>query len=371
MGFDSAAVYAPRILYVGDLVSGGTCAQRLRALRDLGVAVTPVDTEQTAHRRRDRTWWQRIRRRCIGPYDWAGANQRVIERVQSEAFDIVWVDRGVTIEAATLRCVREWQPCCRIIGYSPDDMQARHNQSPQFRRHLPLYDLYLTTKSYGVDELRAMGCPQVVFCANAFDPHTHRPVSVTPEVRRRYGGAVGFVGTWERDRACSLLHLARAGIAVRVWGDGWQRVRKRHDNLTIEGRALYNDEYAAALSAFDINLCFLRKVNRDLQTTRSVEIPACGAFMLAERTAEHLALFTEEREAAYFGSDDELLTKVEHYLAHPEQRRRVAAAGRARCVRDGYSYATRLAQALALAGIDCVPERTVSEGMDFRCASPS
>ena len=40
-----------------------------------------------------------------------------------------------------------------------------------------------------------LGCPRVSFCANAFDPHTHRPVPVNPEMRRRYGGPVGFVGS--------------------------------------------------------------------------------------------------------------------------------------------------------------------------------
>src|SRR4029450_7028444 len=92
-----------------------------------------------------------------------------------------------------------------------------------------------------------------------------------------------------------------------------------------------------AICATRINLCFLRKVNRDLQTTRTMEIPACGAFMLAERTDEHRAPFEEGKEAEYFESGVELRAKVDYYLAHEEERRRIGLAGRERCLRSGYS----------------------------------
>jgi spore maturation protein CgeB len=340
-----------RILYVGDLTPGGTCAQRRRAFEDLGCQLTPVALIDAAARRRARALHERVRRRLLGPRDWLDANRQIVEHARQQRFDILWIDRGLTIEAKTLAAVHELQPQCRIVGYSPDDMYARHNQSPQFRRHLSRYDIYFTTKSYGVDELRAIGCPAVAFSGNAYDPGTHRPLPVDAAARQQYGGQVGFVGSWEAARAASMVRLASEGIPVRVWGNMWERQRQQHADLRVEGRALYGDDYALAINAFDINLCFLRKLNRDLQTQRSVEIPACGAFMLAERTDEHQALFAEGREAEFFGSDDELLEKTRHYLAHPEQRRRIAAAGRERCLRDGYSYQDRLAEILDRLGL--------------------
>jgi spore maturation protein CgeB len=114
--------------------------------------------------------------------------------------------------------------------------------------------------------------------------------------------------------------------------------------------AVIEDDYAAAISATRINLAFLRKSNRDLQTTRSVEIPACGGFMLAERTAEHQELFAEGFEAAYFEGAEELIAKTNYYLAHEDERARIACAARRRCLRDDYSYAGRLRAAIEEAG---------------------
>lgn len=51
-----------------------------------------------------------------------------------------------------------------------------------------------------------------------------------------------------------------------------------YPTLDIRIGGLYSDNYVKALQSFKISLCFLRKMNFDQQTTRSVEIPACGGF---------------------------------------------------------------------------------------------
>ncbi|HKV53256.1 MAG TPA: glycosyltransferase, partial [Candidatus Binataceae bacterium] len=76
---------------------------------------------------------------------------------------------------------------------------------------------------------------------------------------------------------------------------------------------------------------------------------ACGGFMLAERTAAHCELFAEDVEAAFFGSPDEMVQQVVHYLPRVAERRRIAAAGRERIVKGGNSYRDRLNEILALA----------------------
>ena len=350
MRLDGSPPGRVRLLYVGDLTPGTTSAQRQRALQEIGCEAATINIAPSDPRPQ-RGLLGRVRRRLFGPRDVLGVNRQILELVRRTPYDAIWLDKALIIDATTFRAAKESLPRAVFIGYSPDDMYARHNQSPQFRAHLACYDVFFTTKSYGVQELHALGCRRAVFVDNAFDPHTHRPLDITAADRLRYGGPVGFVGTFERARGESMYHLASAGIPVRVWGNRWERWRTRHPNLRIEARALYGDEYALALNAFDINLCFLRKQNRDLQTTRTVEIPACGAFMLAERTDEQRALFVEDSEAAFFESDAELLAKTRYYLARQQERERIAAAGRARCDTGGYSYQSRLCAMLRIAGV--------------------
>ena len=336
------------ILFVGELLKGKTSHQRFCALEQLGHRVWPVDLTLRS-RFTPRAVLSRLSHKLfrmgvpyLGPLDLAGINRRILDLACTRSVDVLWLEKGIHVHRSTLQRVKETGQSCTIIGYCPDDMGARHNQSGQFLRSLPLYDVYFTTKTYGVEELKALGCPRVHFVANAFDPNTHRPVTLTAERKKLLGASVGFVGTFEEDRARSMDFLASQGIGVRIYGNDWQSFHPSSPNLRIEGRAVYGDEYAEVLCACDINLCFLRRMNRDRQTQRSVEIPACGGFMLAERTEEHLELFKEGKEAEFFGSDEELVSKVRYYLDHPDERKRIAAAGRERCLRSGYSYHDRL-----------------------------
>ena len=122
---------------------------------------------------------------------------------------------------------------------------------------------------------------------------------------------VGFIGSLERDRAGDMQFLAQHNIPVRIWGNGWGSYPPQEDNLVIERRALVNTDdnalYFKAIGVTKINLAFLRKANRDLHTDRSIEIPACGGFLMAEYLEEPARLFVEDRKAVFFRSREELL----------------------------------------------------------------
>lgn len=346
------------ILFVGDLNEHARSFQRFNAIKDLGydvVGLSCVPLEN--HRKKSRgvlyawrTTHQKFLHKLGFPNDAAGINKRLVDFANNHSVDLIWVEKGLMIKPATLNKIAKLNPNSLMVSYTEDDMFNPVNQSYYYRKSLSIYDLVVTTKSYNTDdkELPAMGARRVYFVDKAYDRRFHRPISVGVADKERYGAEVGFVGTFEKDRAEKMLYLAKKGVEVRIWGNGWFSWVNKHKNLRVEGRAVYNEEYIKALCATKINLCFLRKINRDLQTDRSIEIPACGAFMLAERTEEHKRLFIEDEEAAYFdiGNNDELFEKVSYYLNNDEEREKIAVAGRRRCIESGYSHHDRLKQIL-------------------------
>lgn len=338
----------PDLLYIGDLGPGTTSRMRCEALKELGYRVTEFATDVHQPNIVLR-YADKFARRLRIPIDHAGVNRMLLDLPEIPA--ILWIDKGNTVLPSTLRAVRRRAPAVRIIGYSPDDMLQWHCSSFYFLRGLPSYDAFITTKSFGVEELRSAGCPMVVFSENAFDPATHRPVQGPEGGPIAQAIGVGFIGHHERARCRSIARLCDAGVPVTVTGPGWHRHRRALPaNATILP-PVYGTEYAARISATLINLGFLRKMNRDLQTQRTVEVPACAALLLAERTAEQQALFAEGVEADYFGDDDELIVKARHYLAHPAEAREIGEAGHRRCLVGRYSYRERMADAIQQVGL--------------------
>lgn len=318
-----------------------TCCHRLEAMEKEGYALRRVETLISG------TFVTRLAGKLFRlgfPVPYPGS-RRVMQAISALPAEdspwLIWIDKGLLLSDACMKLLRRRFPKAKIAGYSPDDMGQRHNQSQQFLRSLPYYDIFFTTKSYNVAELTALGARHVVFVGNSYQDMLHRPLQLDADDRRKYAANVAFIGSYEHDRAQMIGYLGAHGVEVDIWGSNWSK-HGEMPGVRIRGGDLEGEEYVKAICAADIVLCFLRKINRDLQTTRSVEIPACGAFMLAERTDEHQSLFAEGKEAEFFSSPEELLDKCVRYLHDNVRRHEIARAGLTRCRESGYSNRERI-----------------------------
>ncbi len=337
-----------RILYIGDLNEYGRGFQRYRTLEDLGHEVFALShTKVSSPGRIDPpTFLYRVRWKLKIPIDDMHVNEKVCAALRRSPFDVVWIEKGNMMWPWTLRHIKSQMPSVRLVSCSEDDMFAWHGHSMWYRWGVRYYDVVFTTKRYNLSELKLWGARQTRLFLDSYDERVHRPISLTDTDLARFSCDVSAIGAFEKERAESLLHLAEHGVQVVVWGNGWSGWVNRHPSLIVKNEFLFGEDYSKAICATKINLNFLRKVNRDEVTSRSVEIPACGGFMLAERTDRHRKFFDEGKEAEFFASNDELLAKIKYYLAHDEDRGRIACAGSNRCVKSGYSMRVQLAQML-------------------------
>ena len=251
--------------------------------------------------------------------------------------DVVFIVKGTMIYPNTLKKIKQRYRNIKIVSWALDNMYVWHNRTLFYTLGLKYYDLVSTTKTNNVEELTRIGAKKVFFHNNAYSKKVHRPL---PNKSSKYSHDVLFIGALEKERFESMRFLAEHGLEVHIYTDSWQEAifKSNSTNLIIHPGGLYGDDYAEAISNSKVALCFLRKINRDQQTTRSIEIPACGGCMVAEQTEEHLGLFEADKEAVFFKNDTELLHKVKALLTNPRRRIEIAKNGLQRCLDSGYSY---------------------------------
>ena len=315
---------------------------RIKTLSSWRKLANDVDLVFTFPETYQRRFVDRALHRAGVPTDPGRINLRVLGLQESAAADLVFFVKGLHIRPSTVQSLKRMGARC--VFWSNDDMWRRHNRNWWFTRAARHYDLVVTQKSYNCDpgELPSLGA-RVLFQDKAYDPALHYPV---PGGDDAYRHPVLFIGTDEKPRQVALRMLAEQGIPVHVYGWGEKSAAVRHPELHLHERHLYGRDYAAAYSSATISLNFLRRQSRDLQTSRSVEIPACGGFMLAERTLEHSRLFEEGLEAEYFNTRGELLEKVQYYLAHSDSAAEIARRACARAHAGGYSFDDRMSEIL-------------------------
>jgi hypothetical protein len=315
---------------------------RMNALKSLGHNISGIDT--SGYENRFINILDRINFRLSYKFDLISLNNRILKEFSHNNFDIVWIDKGKRVFPGTLKKIKIINPLVKIVHINPDDPFGKFNRGwKTFIKAIPYYDIHFVAREVNVPEYMSVGAKKVYVYDRSFDPEIHKPIELTDEEKLKYGCKVGFIGSWAKDREKSIAYLIENGIEVAVWGNGWQK--GKYWNLIKKywrGPGLNGIEYAKAINGMEIALHFLRKENRDEQDSRTFEIPACGTFMLAERTKKHEEFFEDGKEAVFFDDDEDLLKKVKYSIHNPEKRTSIASAGRQRSLLSGYSHKERL-----------------------------
>lgn len=335
-----------RLLASCNIRHGGNDYSFVRAFRRAGHSVLVVPPESYLPR-----WqgtWLRLARRLGTPAIRAEYNRALTGAIDTFQPDLFFVFKGDSVSAATVRSARAAGAV--TINFYPDT-----GFDGLAAEAIATYDWVFTTKPAQIDFLKQRySYTTATFVTHAFDPEVHQPQTLGPADQARYGCDAVFIGNTSPKKQAILGDLMRAlpDAQFRIWGaEGWRNAPGPLRDA-YQGTSVWGAEYAKAINGARINLGLLYEGSSeapagDVITARTFEVPAAGGFMLHERTDEAMAYFEDGKECAFFDDADDLVEKVRYYLAHGNERQAIAAAGRERALRSGYSYDDRVTSVIA------------------------
>lgn len=272
--------------------------------------------------------------------------REIMRNLPDVKFDCVYVECGELLGPSLVRTLKS--RFGTVINYSIDDPFGPRDgrRWRLFLRAVPFYDLIVVVRHCNVREAFARGAQDVLRVHMSADELVHSPRQISPSDLSRFSSDVLFVGTWMPERGPFLARLLELGVPLSIYGDRWQKAKEWTSLRSVwRGPGLHDEEdYARAIQCAKVNLGLLSKGNRDLSTTRSMEIPSLGGLLCAERTTEHLRLYDEDKEAAFWAGAEECAQKCAYLLSDDAERKFIADNGRRRCLQNGHLNEKELAR---------------------------
>jgi spore maturation protein CgeB len=230
------------------------------------------------------------------------------------------------------------------LNYLTDDPWNPAHRSNWVLQALPHYDHVFSPRQSNLAALRDHGCHGVSYLPFAYAPSKHlgNPAAEDGDA----SSDIIFAGGADRDRVPPIAALIAAGFRLALYGGYWKRYpeTRPYDRGQADLATLRR-----AVAHAKIALCLVRRANRDGHVMRTFELPAMGACMLTEDTAEHREIFGTEGEAVlYFGSISEMIEKARWLVTHGAERKKLAANAHASITGGRNTYRDRLATMLNL-----------------------
>jgi spore maturation protein CgeB len=264
--------------------------------------------------------------------------RRLIRAVHAFQPSLILVIHGNQLSPKTIRGLRAVTKAPMVCWYQ-DQMTTLGRQfllgseyDAVFVKDLYMQDLFS----------RMIRSTSFFYLPEACNPRVHRSVELTVEDRQRYGCDVMIAGTLYYYRQEILRQLA--DFDLKVWGSrpDWMlnRLKSQHG-----GKTILTEEKARAMAAARICLNTLHYGEVNGLNCRAFEIAGCGGFQLITSVPVLASHFDVGTEVVEFGSTEQLVELMRHYLDHPDLAAKIARQGQIRAHRD-HTYEHRLKELL-------------------------
>ena len=229
---------------------------------------------------------------------------------------------------------------------------------PYWQTFAPLYDYFFTIQRGGeFQQLLDQKGVRNHYLPMAADPEIHKPLNLSEAENTEFGSDLSFMGAGYPNRRVFLQNLLNDDF--KLWGTEWDMNSPLAGKLQRNGARIPADEYVKIFNASKININLhswmesgIVDPRGDFVNPRTFEIAACGGFQLCDPRLELPNLFDIGREIITFDSVEDFHRKKDYYLQHPDERDRIAEAGRQRVLRE-HTYLHRMQEMLKITlGID-------------------
>jgi spore maturation protein CgeB len=309
-------------------------ALRRRALERLGCAVATVDPGH---------------RGLLARLQGLDLSERLGRAIDQSRPELVLVIGGEDLDAGQILALKRRREVPWVIWYTGDlrSLAAIRDVGKAF-------DHACVAGTDLVAGLEASGLP-VTLIPFGCDPSFHRPM----RARTPYRANVVFAGSATPRREQLLSALVEFGLAI--WGRGWRKTGlKDYCRGELETAENFVRAYAGATVAVNIHHSIDPDPARDARSCneRLFELAAIGATQVVDYRADLPQYFESDQEVLVYQQTDQLRELVQFALENAPQRERVAAAARARALRE-HTYMHRMLQLLQ--SIPGLPSRGAEE----------
>lgn len=218
---------------------------------------------------------------------------------------------------------------------------------PIERAAAPLYDLVIANDFYHAVQWRELGAPRAeVLPMSAIDPEFHYPYALSEDERARYACAVSVVGTLVPARLYS--ERVAALEALRDFDLGIWSVHEVPPSLRpcYRGPAL-GEQMLRITRAATITVNPHGNFMRWGGNMRLFEACGVGTFQIVDDRPGVREWFTVGEHLVVYRDPQHLRELVAYYLAHDDERARIAEAGREH-VHARHTYDLRMARLMTL-----------------------
>ena len=313
-----------KILYIGDDNLSSTSYHRAMALKRIGETVTIVNPKKACSKFLSNNFLSKIHyhtgyiflQKII--YKW-------IKQVFSENsdYDLVWVNSGELLGAKAIEYISA-NLNIKVILYNNDDPTGGRDgrRFDSLLKAIPFYSICVVMREHNVAEYYNYGAQKVYRVTMSYDELFHKAFDNVEDIPNVLKSEIAFIGTWMRyeNRDQFLLKLIQANLPISIWGGRWDKSPLWSELKPFyKGESLGSRDYVAAIQGAKICLGMLSKGNRDLHTTRSLEIPYAKGLLCAERTTEHMEMYKDGVEAVFWDDVEECILKCRNLLQNTSE----------------------------------------------------